>query len=297
MSVGATRRRLRNRKRRYSPRARQAGQSLVEMAVALIVLVPLAAGITLLGQYAHIKAQTQAAARQAAWQATVQPGYAMPSQSAVQTSLRVRQFATTDAPLRSRERPPATLDDPMLTTFAGQALLQPGDVRLSVYRNQPSPDLMDKLTGALGKLTGKIAPKSFPPDSNGLVTAEVHAKPQLIKTRGGQAADFLDPLDREQLDVSGRTVLLADAWNASGAGEDRNGRPVTIAYGARSVRNQIRALAPAGLIGSQASRDVEKVTDWLSVIPLFNGRGDLQIGKAAPDVVPADKLVRYGKAH
>lgn len=297
MSFAAASRQVRDRNRRRSLRRRQAGQSLVEMAVALIVLVPLAAGITLLGQYAHIKAQTQAAARQAAWQATVQPGYAMPSQGTVQTSLRVRQFATADAPLRSRERAPTALDDPMLTTFAGRPLLQPDDVRLSVYRNQPSPDLMDKLTGALGKLTGKIAPKSFPPDSNGLITAEVHARPQLIRTRDGQAADFLDPLDREQLDVSARTVLLADAWNASGGGEDRNGDPVTIAYDARSVRQQIRALAPAGLIGSQASRDVEKVTDWLSAIPLFNGRGKMQIGKTAPDVVPADKLVRYGTTH
>lgn len=297
MSVGTARRQAPGRIRKRSPRCRQAGQSLVEMAVALIVLVPLAAGITLLGQYAHIKVQTQAAARQAAWQATVQPGYAMPSQDAVQTSLRVRQFATADAPLRSRERAPTTLDDPMLTTFAGRSLLQPDDVRLSVYRNQPSPDLMDKLTGALGKLTGKIAPKSFPPDSNGLITAEVHARPQLIRTGDGRPADFLDPLDREQLDVSGRTVLLVDAWNASGGGEDRNGDPVTIAYDARSVRQQIRALAPAGLIGSQASRDVEKVTDWLSAIPLFNGRGKMQIGKIAPDVVPADKLVRYDNAH
>src|SRR5690349_21385693 len=102
MSVGTARRRLPGRICRRSPRRRQAGQSLVEMAVALIVLVPLAAGITLLGQYVHVKAQTQAAARQAAWQATVQPGYAMPSAGAVQTSLRVRQFTAADAPLRSR---------------------------------------------------------------------------------------------------------------------------------------------------------------------------------------------------
>lgn len=277
-------------------RQRQRGQSLVEMAVALIVLVPLAAGITLLGQYAHIKAQTQAAARQAAWQATVQPAYAMPSRGGVENSLRVRQFGKADARLRSQERAPATLDDPMLLTFAGRSLLRPADVSLRVYRNAPSPGLMEKLTGALGGLTGKIAPKSFPPDNNGLVTAEVHARPQLITTGDGRRADFLDPLDRQQLDVSARSVLLADAWNASGGGENRDGDPVKIAYDSRSVRQQIRVLAPAGLVGSDASREIAKISNMVEdlPIPLLHGRGELQLGKVAPDVVPADKLVRYG---
>ena len=277
---------------------RQAGQALVEMAVALIVLVPLAAGITLLGQYAHIKAQSQAAARQAAWKATVQPGYAMPARGTTETSLRVRQFGTAAARLRSAERPPATLDDPMLTDFAGQALLLPGDVSLAVYRNEASPGLMEKLTGAMDGITGSLAPGSFPPNDKGLVTAEVHARTQPIRHRDGSAVQMLDPLDHVRLDMSGRSVLLADAWNASGAGENRDGDPIKIAYDRRSVRQQIRLLAPAGLVGSTASREFAKVSGWLSELPVpfFDGRGELQLGKAAPDVVPADKLVRY-EAH
>jgi hypothetical protein len=54
-------------------RSRQRGQSLVEMAISCIALVPLFVGVWFLGKYIHLRQQTQAFARSAAWNATVSP--------------------------------------------------------------------------------------------------------------------------------------------------------------------------------------------------------------------------------
>ena len=51
----------------------QRGQSLIEMAIACIVMVPMFVGVMLLGQYIHLHQQTQAAARAAASKSSILP--------------------------------------------------------------------------------------------------------------------------------------------------------------------------------------------------------------------------------
>lgn len=277
-------------------RRRQRGQSLVEVAVACIVLVPMLLLVMLLGQYIHIHQNTQAAARAAAWDATAASGYQPDARAKTELRLRVRQFSNVGQGLANNEKAPKKLADPMLTTFAGRELVKPADVRLQVYTNTAASDYMSKAFGQIGKITSKFGLGAFPPDRNGTITAEVHAHTQKILSSDGKAADWIKPFDRDPLDFGARNVLLADAWNASGAGENRGGDPVKIAYNNRSVRSQIRLMVPTEWLGDSGAKAVEKVFDFMSDLPLpfFSGRGKLQLGKAAPDVVPADRLVKYG---
>ncbi len=278
-----------------SCRRTQQGQSLVEMAIALIVLVPMAAGVMLLGQYIHIKQQTQSAARAAAWGATVSPEVAnrgMPDQAQVLKNLRARQFSDTKAGLTSTTNNPDVLGDPMLTTFANQELLKPSAVELTVYRQDKGPSVFDKALGLLEK-----ASDTLPPNPEGLVTAEVHAKPELIKGADGQGLAFLSPLDTEQLDFSAKTVLLADAWNAAGGGEDRDGNPIDGASN-RTVRKVVRPLVPTDWAGDSIIGGLNDVMHVLGDVPIINevlttNFDKLEVGKVAPDAVPADKLVKY----
>ena len=281
----------------------QRGQSLIEMAVALIVLVPLAAGVALLGQYIHIKQQTQAAAREAAWAATVDPALAnaqLPDQASVQTELRSRQFADAKAAIRSKASAPAHFGDAMLTTFADQELLKTSGLSLTVYQQESAPSYLDQGLDLIGKAAKTLG--NLPPNGKGLVTAEVHARPEKIVGTDGSPLAFLDPLDTMQLDFSARTVVLADTWGASGGGELANGKEAPqAAFSNRTVRNVIKPLVPTSWLGDKSDDVVNDVVHVLGNIPLIDqiftpGLDQFELGRMAPDVVPTDKLVKYGHA-
>ena len=73
---------------------------------------------------------------------------------------------------------PGRFGDAMLTTFAGRELLKPNAVTLQVYKQDSSPGYLDKGLAIVGKATKSLG--NLPPNTKGLVTAEVHAKPELI---------------------------------------------------------------------------------------------------------------------
>ncbi len=278
----------------------QRGQSLVEMAIACIALVPLFIGVMLLGQYTHIRQQTQAAARSAAWDATVSPNIVnnvggLPSQGGEQDRMRALQFGKTETTLRNITAP-AQLQDAMLTTFAGRQLVLAANVTLGTYSNGKSPGVLEKVLDPVSKLTKSAGLGAFPPDGSGLITSEVHVKPEHLTDSSGHALAFLDPLDTMDLDFHGRTVLLADAWNANGSGEDSNGNGTDVL---RSVRTSIKPLTPADWLGSTWDKGISSVVHVLGEIPLIDdlitpGFDHFEPGRTAPDVVPSDKLVRYG---
>ena len=279
----------------------QRGQSLVETAIACIVLVPMFFGVMLLGQYMHLRQQTQAAARSAAWDATVSRALVngsgnLPSASVEQTRIRALQFGKVDTNLRNVTAP-TTLQDPMLTTFAGRDLVLARQVNLTTYSNEKSPAVSETFLGPISKITGAVGLGPFPPDDNGLITAQVHVQPEHIKTTAATAAGFMDPLDSLDLDFYSRTVVLADAWNADGSGENNDGSAgATLA---RSVRSTIKPLTPADWAGKTFDGGVSDFVHLLGDIPIIAdlitpGFNKLEIGKVAPDVIPNDKLVRYG---
>lgn len=285
---------------RSAGRHSQRGQSLVEMAIACIALVPMFIGVMLLGQYTHLRQQTQAAARSAAWNAAVSPNIVnnvggLPSQGGEQDRLRALQFGKPAATLRNIIAP-NQLQDPMLTTFAGRDLVLARKVTLDTFTNSKSPGVLERTLEPVSSITQVTGLGAFPPDGSGLIAAEVHASPEHLTNRSGRAVKFLDPLDTLDLDFYGRTVLLADAWNANGPGEDNKGDNTNVL---RSVRSTIRPLTPVDLVGSSWNKSISGVVNVLGKIPLIKdlitpGFNHFELGRTAPDVVPSDKLVRYG---
>ncbi len=278
-----------------SNRHKQRGQSLVEMAISLTVLVPLAVGVMLLGQFIHIKLQTQNAAREAAWAATVDPALAtavIPSKTTEETQLRQHQFGDADSALLSGGSAPAGFPDPMLTTFAGRPLLNPSDLTLKVYQQQASPSYLDQAISMLGNALSD----TLPPNRQGLVTAEVHANTQKILSTDGSPLQFLGGLANKRMDISAKTVLLADTWDAAGGGETLNGQSAGGAYANRTVRAVIQPMVPSTGLGSLSSV-INGAAKLLGSIPLINdlltpNMDHFEMGRTAPDVVPVDKLVK-----
>ncbi|WP_275690259.1 TadE/TadG family type IV pilus assembly protein [Oleiagrimonas citrea] len=274
---------------------------MAEMAIMLVALVPLAAGIALIGQYVHLRQRAQAAAREAAWAATADPALideSLPQKEHMQTVILARQFGSADAAIQSDVQAPETLGDPMLTTFADKPLLKPEGVTLSVYSQAASPSYLDKGLNIIGKATKHLG--NLPPNTKGLVTAEVHVQPEQIVGRDGTPLSFLGSLATEKLDFSARTVVLADSWDAAGGGESLDGKGVDTGN-RRTVRNVIRPLVPTALIGDKFDKALSTIVNVLGKIPIVNriftpGFDQFRFGKTAPDVMPHDKLVEYKDA-
>lgn len=286
----------------HGGRQRQHGQSLAETCVACIVLIPLAIGVMYLGQYIHMKQVTQMTAREAAWDAAASPqlyGLQAPDASGEQTRLQARNFADPGAAIQTDASVPGTFADTMLVDYAGQQMLQTGKLTLSVYQDNQTPGMegqIDRLLGGVSTILSKFPMGSsagkFPPDPNGYITAKVDAK--------AQPATRFAPLDTMNLDFNSQTVLLADAWDAGGSGEDSNGKDVSqsLPIPKRSVRDTIADLAPGtALFGGELGSIVHTVGGVVGDIPLlddiFPGTKNFDPGKTSPDVVPADKLATY----
>lgn len=265
--------------RRGAAATRQSGQSLVEFAVLAAVLVPLFLLVPIMGKYIHVRQMSQQAARAAAWEATVSPGYALPQTTRVRDLVVERSFGAIDDPIRSQVRGGSrneAVGNPLLNTFSGRALLERGDVRVNAYRNVSAPGIQDKLTDML-----RLLPGYAPPNSRGLVTSNIEISTQDIRLANGGAASFLEPFDRLDLRMQASHTVLADAWNASGAGSGN--RP-----GPRTVLAQTRPLVPLAKL-----EPIDSALNALDWIPLFGALEKLDLGHIEPDVVPYDKMERY----
>ncbi|RDI98531.1 pilus assembly protein [Dyella solisilvae] len=263
---------------------------MTEFVISCVVLVPLLVLVSLLAKYIHVKHQAMAASRMAAWEATVGQDYALPGKAAQEVLIRTRVFGDARDVMSSKPpTSPKTLADAMLTTHAGKELIKSEGATLGVYSSTTSPGLLEealKFLRPLFSLTGG----SFPPNANGWITAEATMATEKITTTSDTPATLAAPFDTTPFAVTARTVLLADAWNASGPGEGSNGRPLSGA-GQRSVRQQVRALVPSAWLGdSTFGKLTENIPSWL---PFIGEIHNLQIGRMSVDVVPSDKLQNY----
>lgn len=285
-----------------SDRDRQRGQSLVEVCVACIALVPLAIGLIYVGQYIHIKHTVQQAAREAAWDAAVSPSTykkQSPDKSAEQANLRARYFGDGSQPIASAAQAPSSFVDPLLVDYSGLKLLKPGALTLSVYSDDKSPGAEGVVDGVVGKLTS-LASKlpftrggEFPPDPDGYLTARADAKT-------AKAARFA-PLDKLDLDFHAQTVLLADAWNADGPGEQDTAETSDDISKNSPIpsRTVVNAMPPsAAMLGGGFGAGMTKIFNFVGKLPIINvffPTSGLNFGRAAPDVIPYDKLQPYKK--
>ncbi len=268
----------------------QRGQAMVEIAILSAVLVPLLLLIPTLAKYFHAKQMAQQAARVAAWEATVTRDYEFNRLNGDRTAqlafIREHNFGDADTVIRSSIGNSARgrLGNEMLNTFSNQELVRAQDITLSPYRNA-SPSGLSNLIGRVGGLVEKL-PGEFPPNSNGLVTAEVTLRPQNLKTRNGARASYLAPFDRIDLELKSHHTLLADAWNAAGNGLE--GQPSHRRK--RSVLAQTTSLAPGtNLAGGQ---DFFETIDNLDFLPILGPLGRFRPGYVQPDIVPSDQLKR-----
>lgn len=288
------------RSRALSMSRYEQGQSLVEICVVCIALVPLAIGLVYVGQYIHIKQTVQQAAREAAWDAAISPltyEIKKTDSSAETTRLRANFFAAIGATIDVTPATPTTFSDTLLQDYTGQQLLKPGQLTLSTYTNEQSPGADGEISVIGGKITQWISKipglngGQFPPDENGYVTAKVAAK--TAKAKG------FSPFDKLDLDFHSQTALLADAWNADGSGEVDTSDESNLSSNGAPIPNRlvVNSLPPsAALLNGGPSAGLAKIFNFIGKIPIVNTffpTDGLNFGRAAPDVVPYDKLQPY----
>lgn len=271
----------------------QQGQALVETLIALLILAPMAVGVTLLGQYLHIQQQTRATAQEAAWSSTVAVrtrGSGLPTQATVEARLRAHQFGDLGAPLRSDAKAPKEFSDPMLSAFSGMALLKSENMKLTTYIDGEAKDFPGVMVPA-----GVVFDNQLP-NAKGLITAQVSLQTEKITGRDGQPLTLLDPLNKTPLIFNAKTVLLTDAWDAAGAGETAAGDEIRGAS-IRTVRMQVQNITKLTKV-LEIVKPIAAVGEVLGFVPvvgtlLFPGFDEFHPRRAAPDVVPADRLVKY----
>lgn len=264
--------------------ARQRGQSLVEVAIACLVVVPLLLLVPILGKYAYMRHTAAQMTRAAVWEASVADPGTVPDNNPMRQRLLGRFHAGPDAVVDSRTSTISggnRLGDAMLNTYSNRPLLNADGIVLQRYANAADSGFM----GNLGALMGVI-PGDFPPNRNGLVTAHSQVRPDQLRYRSGTTNRFLNPFDSMQVSIDTRSTLLVDAWNASGPGRWNDRNPLR-----RSVVSQVRSLSPTAALAEYVPE-----LDFVSALPIFGVIGDLDVGLVEPDVTPTDKLPRNAPA-
>ena len=272
----------------------QSGQALTELAILSAVLVPLFLLIPVLAKYAHLRQATQQAARNAAWEATVVENHTWAT--LMDASWRDRQrnllvdrhFGRADEVITSHAGTApadAPVGNELMGTFSGETLLQRDGLELMPYGNGSAghiAEALDTVTGIVEALPG-----SFPPNENGLVTAEVLVRPRDLKASDGSPATFLAPFDALGLEFRASHTVFADGWGAAGGG--LSGSPS--AGHDRSVYEQVRAFVPTSVL-SGLNEMLDDV-GFLENIPLLGVPLRMRPGYLQPDIVPVHRLEAY----
>ena len=275
---------------------RQRGQALTEMAVLAAVLVPLFLLIPMLAKYAHLRQATQQAARAAAWEATVVPEYKWATlldagwREKQRQLLIERHFGQAANPITTAPATPdAGADAPvgnlLLGTFSGQPLLERGGIELRPFTSEPAGYIGKALDGIDG--IAEALPGGFPPNTDGLATAELVVRPRDLRTADGAPATYLRPFDTLGLEFRATHSVFADGWGAAGSGVAGHAS----AAHDRSVLNQVRSFVPSSYLG-----DIGEVLEQVEVlenIPLLGVPLRIRPGYIEPDIVPVHRLEAY----
>ena len=231
-------------------RARQRGQAMTELAVALPALVALALGWQLLFRLQDIQRQTMAAAREA-------------TQSAAWNAVPVDTEA-------GRQRSHALhLNHAGWTDPTGATPLLEGPAQLEVAAGNERPaglagSTQDALLAPL-RVVGGFLGAEFDLDERGVQAATV-------TTRLPTAASGLPPFDTMELQFQETSAWLGDAWNSGGPAH---------------VAQRTRGLVPTGFLASQ--RQWLQPVLWPATF-IEPALGRLCLGLVEPDRVPDDRL-------
>lgn len=293
------------------------GQALVEVLVLAAALLPLLLAIPLIAKYQDVRHAAIAASRTAAFECSVRPDACggEPLHAAVVNDLQRRHFGSHHRDLLSVDGMPADAPEEQRNRFwvdrRGTGLIaNPSDISLQIGTNRS--DAADgawgrAVGGGAGAPVGKVGPGVFGLDAGGgLITTRVSARVSLNRT----LAHWLRKPEGMQLDLSGKTAVLVDAWNASsGKGTEPDSLQSRLEQGRRLPEladpvarfGDAAGALPAGSSGSLTGAGTEELIDvlytpirFLIAGPLLapvEPRGALfRYHEVDPDLVPADRV-------
>ncbi len=266
------------------------GQALVELLVAMLALVPLYFGIAWVAKVLDLQQATVAAARTLAFECTVRPdACATPdAHPALAEETRLRHFAGHDVGVRSDGRDRGEREAFWVDRRGEPLLERLDDVTVDVSRLRfDSPlafagGLGGGFSGAVRTLSELAGPARFGLEiDGGFVGARVRTR--VAPGRPGDG--WIRRLTAMPLELSARTAILTDAWNASGP------------YGDAADSVESRVQAGSRVPGVQSAIDA----GWLPVRGLlaigaalgFESRAEaLRWHEIDVDLVPPDRLGR-----
>ena len=262
----------------YLP-SRQVGQAMIEMVVISLVLVALFLGIWYIGKFHDIQSTTIQAARYAAWERTAHgPAF---SDARIQNQTRARLFSwnrdaylNTDSITNNQSWKQQTT---MWQDHAGDKRLidAPRDVTVRTASGALPGSLaagatttLDSVDKALAGLTG-----GTPLPRGGKFTSTVSVKVANL----AHMDDPKVPLNKLDLTLTERSVIVADNWDASSS---------------QDTALRTRAFTPGGVLKTFDTGLGSIIKKSLAFIePSFD---NFHPGQICPDVLPMDRIEAVG---
>ena len=287
------------------PRRRAAGQALIELLIALLVLLPAIVLIPLFGKYQAIQWATIAASRDLAFECTVRLAQCQLANAGElgQSELQGRMFTAADAPIQARPfgsgQSFSNVGPPLWVDGRGVAMLSgAGAVVGSLTRPSLDAGRAVALTvhGSAGRaqqqqILEHAGPAQFGWQmTDGLLVARVRSQigdglpEQAHPATTASLRALQAPQAPLRLRFSASTAIVADAWNASGSDlDDGNSVATRVARGS--------ALEP--VIEQQLASAYAPMIRFANVVRdagLERYAPTAQTKTIDPDLVPADRL-------
>lgn len=286
----------------------QRGQALVEVIVVAAAMLPAFLAVPLIAKYQDIRHAAVAASRTAAFECSVRPDTCNDpaTQTAFAADLRRRHFGrhahdllTADA--MTEDAAPGERNRFWVDRRGTDLLARASDVdlALSVGDSDAARGAWDRAGSEAGVGPGRgastrpnpiaigVGPEAFGLDTaHGMVTARVRAGVSLHRT----LAQWLEKPEGMSLALSGKTAVMADAWNASSAKDDD----------ASSIQSRVeRGRRLPGLGGSEVGTEEAFDLLYAPIRELITGpllapvepRGTLfRYHEIDVEIVPADRI-------
>ncbi len=272
----------------------QQGQAIVEATMALAVLTLLAALTVLVGKYQSAQHSVIAASRYLAFECTARPAACRDAASVPELvdDVRWRVLSHVDAPVRTLQaqvdEPTARHRNPLWVDARNQPLLQRfADVGGQI--GQPSFDAgaavasgngARVISNAVDLLSDLAGPGRF-----GLGLREGLADARVQVPFGRAAVGAAEGASLPRVALRARTVVLTDAWTASGPSGASDSVQARVEQGQR--------LAQAAELAAELAYAPTRALLALSELgPLEPTAGDFRYHEIDMDLVPADRIAR-----
>jgi hypothetical protein len=236
---------------------RQCGQSTVEFAVLALALMPLFLLVALLGKYIDLNQTAEIASRYVAFEGVARNssnGWKTDAELGVE--VRRRFFSNSDASVKTGDAAGnfAAHRNPIWSDASGKPLIDKFDDRVAVKTQANSSNAIAATALYAEQLKLSI---------DNQYSASVWVKPKDVAG--------LKPFDAIGLEISRKTVLLADAWTARD--------PASV----RARTEGSESMYPTG--------PAKALIDPVGQVPTLLFDPALRIGNFDWDVVPCDRLI------